>query len=107
MKAVTAEIDPSKLAKTSSQKAFATNTPQTHNHAADMHDRAAKLALADGDKAAAKKHKKIADVHRQAAAKTSSVTTSQSEPDSDVPVTDEPDNDGKDENPLLTWATKR
>ena len=107
MKPATTEIDPSKLAKSASQKAFAANTEASHNLAADAHDKAASIALAEGDKGKSKKHRKIADQHRKAAAVAPSVSLSQSESADDAPETDEPDHDGKDENPLLTWANAK
>ena len=107
MKAATTEIDPSKLAKSASQKAFATNTPQAHKLAADSHDKAAKFAIADGKMATAKKHRHLADQHRKAASIAPSLSLSQSKSSDDSPEVDEPDHDGKDENPLLTWANAK
>jgi hypothetical protein len=104
----TTQINPHKLADLASQKASAANTPQTHKMAADAHDKAAMVALADGKTDLAKKHRKVASGHRKAAFKAKDPTdvSDSSSPD-DLPETDEPDHDGKDENPLKTWVGAR
>jgi hypothetical protein len=93
---------PSTVANVASDRAYAIGTREAHLAAADAHRQA---ALAVTTAAEAKKHKAKAREHEiEAGQRNHSDSSSTAQ---HTPSTDEPDNDGKVENPLLTWARGR
>jgi hypothetical protein len=95
--------DATAVAADASRRAYATNTPAAHKHAANLHQQAASAALGRNDPSSAKKHLATADKHKL---KAHELGKQESAPKKGAKqnTPDEPDDDGKVENPLTTWA---
>lgn len=96
----------SDVAKAESAKANHIDSPGSHREAANSHRRAAAEAFGEGDVGRAKKHQRAAKAHDKRAGELAKASSSSSASGAGgPPEVDQPDNDGKDECPLITWVS--